>query len=71
MSYNGRMNFGLVGDYDTMADIDELAGDFEDALAELADAAGVTLSGPPEPSLSAQRRERRHVATPADAPQPS
>ncbi len=71
MSYNGRMNFGLVGDYDTMADIDELAGDFEDALAELADAAGVTLSGPPEPTLPAQRRERRHVATPADARQTS
>jgi diacylglycerol O-acyltransferase / wax synthase len=71
MSYNGRMNFGLVGDYDTMADIDELAGDFEDALADLADAAGVTLSGPPEPSKPQQRRERRHVATAADTRQPS
>jgi diacylglycerol O-acyltransferase / wax synthase len=71
MSYNGRMNFGLVGDYDAMADIEELAIDFEDSLAELAEAAGITLSGPPEPSLPTQRRERQHVATTADARQPS
>ncbi len=25
MSYNGQMNFGLVGDYDVMYDIDDLA----------------------------------------------
>jgi WS/DGAT/MGAT family acyltransferase len=71
MSYNGRMNFGLVGDYDAMADLDELAIDFEDSLAELAEAAGITLSGPPEPSLPIRRRERQHVATAADARQPS
>ena len=64
MSYNGRMNFGLVGDYDAMSDLDDLAGDFEAALGELAEAAGIKLSGPPTP-----RRERRHVATPAQAPQ--
>src|SRR5918992_2619691 len=44
MSYNGRINFGLVGDYDAMADLDQLARDFQASLAELADAAGVTLS---------------------------
>jgi hypothetical protein len=67
MSYNGRMNYGLVGDYDALADIDDLPADFDAALAELADAAGVTLSGPPS-----ERRRRRHVATTAvDAPQPS
>ena len=41
MSYNGKMNFGLVGDYDAMHDLDDLADDFRDSLAELADAAGV------------------------------
>ena len=46
MSYNGRMNFGLVGDYDVLYDIDELGGDLYAALAELAGAAGVELSAP-------------------------
>ena len=41
MSYNGKMNFGLVGDYDAMHDLDDLADDFRASLAELADAAGV------------------------------
>jgi WS/DGAT/MGAT family acyltransferase len=44
MSYNGHIAFGLVGDYDVLHDLDELAGDFDVALAELAAAAGVELS---------------------------
>src|SRR5919199_2503971 len=44
MSYHGRINFGLVGDYDVMADIDQLAKDFRASLLELADAAGVELT---------------------------
>ena len=43
MSYNGKMNFGLVGDYDVMHDLDDLADDFEASLAELGDAAGVQV----------------------------
>ena len=43
MSYNGKMNFGLVGDFDAMHDLDDLAEDFQASLAELAEAAGVTL----------------------------
>jgi WS/DGAT/MGAT family acyltransferase len=39
MSYNGRLDFGLLGDYDAMPDLERLAGFFEDALAELVDAA--------------------------------
>jgi WS/DGAT/MGAT family acyltransferase len=46
MSYNGRLDFGLVGDYDAMYDLDDLAADFEASLAELAEAAGVELSKP-------------------------
>jgi WS/DGAT/MGAT family acyltransferase len=34
MSYNGTINFGLVGDYDLMADLDELAADLQVALAQ-------------------------------------
>ena len=32
MSYDGRMNFGLVGDYDVMYDLDDLAGDLYASL---------------------------------------
>ncbi len=41
LSYAGRINFGLVGDYDLLWDIDELATDVRESLAELAEAAGV------------------------------
>ena len=39
MSYNGRMDFGLLGDYDAMPDLDALAGMVEESLAELVAAA--------------------------------
>jgi diacylglycerol O-acyltransferase len=35
MSYNGQVNFGLVGDYDAMADLDSFALDLEAATAEI------------------------------------
>jgi diacylglycerol O-acyltransferase / wax synthase len=44
LSYDGRINFGLVGDYDLLWDLDEFALELEQALAELADAAGVELT---------------------------
>ena len=43
LSYDGRINFGLVGDYDLLWDIDDLAEDVEESLEELAAAAGVEL----------------------------
>ena len=39
MSYNGRVNFGLLGDYDAMEDIEEIAGGIAKSLAELEEAA--------------------------------
>ena len=45
LSYDGKINFGLVGDYDMLWDIDELADDVRASLAELADTAGVRLTG--------------------------
>jgi diacylglycerol O-acyltransferase / wax synthase len=39
MSYNGRMNFGLLGDYDALPDIDDIAEGIEASLAELLDLA--------------------------------
>jgi diacylglycerol O-acyltransferase / wax synthase len=43
LSYDGRINFGLVGDFDLLWDIDDLAADVEESLEELAAAAGVAL----------------------------
>jgi WS/DGAT/MGAT family acyltransferase len=50
MSYNGTINFGLVGDYDLMSDLDDLATDLMASLAELAEAAGVELERPSKPA---------------------
>jgi diacylglycerol O-acyltransferase len=44
LSYAGRINFGLVGDYDLLWDLDDFANDVHDALAELAADAGVELT---------------------------
>jgi hypothetical protein len=44
MSYNGALNFGLIGDYDSMPDLEEVAHHLAESLQELADAAGVTLN---------------------------
>jgi WS/DGAT/MGAT family acyltransferase len=59
MSYNGRMNFGLVGDYDVMYDLDDLAEDLHESLAELAQAAGLELHSPPPHRTPADVAETR------------
>ena len=46
MSYNGAINFGLVGDYDVMFDLGDLSRAFAASLEELAAAAGVELTTP-------------------------
>jgi WS/DGAT/MGAT family acyltransferase len=45
MSYNGAINFGLIGDYDSMPDLEDFAHHLASSLQELAEAAGVTLTG--------------------------
>jgi diacylglycerol O-acyltransferase / wax synthase len=35
MSYNGKVDFGLIGDYDAMADLDSFGLDLEGAIAEI------------------------------------
>jgi diacylglycerol O-acyltransferase len=50
MSYHGRINFGLLADWDVVPDLEELADDLRTALAELADEAGVELTPPPKPA---------------------
>jgi diacylglycerol O-acyltransferase len=59
MSYNGRMNFGLVGDRELLWDIEELAEDLRESLAELAETAGVKLHEP---------KPARPRSAPAEAP---
>jgi diacylglycerol O-acyltransferase / wax synthase len=45
MSYDGRIFFGLLGDYDAMDDLDDFAADLGAAIGELATAAGVPADG--------------------------
>jgi diacylglycerol O-acyltransferase / wax synthase len=51
LSYDGSINFGLVGDFDLLWDLDDLARDIRASLEELADAAGVELA-PERPRLT-------------------
>ena len=40
MSYDGQVNFGLIGDYDAMPDLEDLANELEASIDELVEAAG-------------------------------
>ena len=55
LSYAGRINFGLVGDYDLMQDLDEFTEDVRESLAELAAEARVELTAETEPAGQAVR----------------
>jgi diacylglycerol O-acyltransferase len=54
MSYDGRVYFGLLGDYDALADLDALTSDLESAIRALAAVAGV--------ATRPARRKRRSPA---------
>lgn len=41
MSYDGKMNFGLLGDFDAMPDLEVVGQGIEESLAELRTAAGI------------------------------
>jgi diacylglycerol O-acyltransferase / wax synthase len=53
MSYDGQLNFGLNADYDALGDVERLAQDLTDAIAELLQAAGAVT---PEAGSSNGRR---------------
>jgi diacylglycerol O-acyltransferase / wax synthase len=40
MSYDGQVNFGLIGDFDAIPDLDDLGRDLQSSLGELLEAAG-------------------------------
>jgi diacylglycerol O-acyltransferase len=51
MSYNGQVDFGLIGDYDAMADLDSFGLDLEGAIDEIV---GATASAPAQRSSRAE-----------------
>lgn len=75
MSYNGNVNFGLLGDYDALPDIDTIAEGIEDGLAQLktaAQAKEARIAGARKVSVSsaAKPRPRARKATTAPAAEP-
>ena len=50
MSYDGGVDYGLLGDFDALPDIDVIADGIDDALQELLDAAAEATAERPEPS---------------------
>ncbi|HEX2104225.1 MAG TPA: wax ester/triacylglycerol synthase family O-acyltransferase, partial [Solirubrobacteraceae bacterium] len=57
MSYNGRLGFGLLGDYDALPDLADVGAALRDAIARLAEAAGVPE--PPAPDGGGAAPARR------------
>jgi WS/DGAT/MGAT family acyltransferase len=64
MSYNGGIDFGLLGDYDAMPDLDAFAQMLDDARQELVDAAQATASNGKRAS-SPKRTSRPRTSSPA------
>ena len=58
MSYDGAINFGLVGDYEAMAGLDSFAADLEASLNELA----ATVPGAGKRRASSRRGPRRSAS---------
>ena len=59
MSYDGQLNFGLVGDYDAMPDLDALAADLKDAIEEMSRAVGEPREPGARDAEGPGRRARR------------
>ena len=60
MSYDGRLAFGLLGDYDAMGDLEALADDLGVAIDDLTRAAGLPPSAPGATRGSSPRRSPAH-----------
>jgi diacylglycerol O-acyltransferase / wax synthase len=55
MSYNGRLEYGLLGDYDALPDIEEIAAGIDASLHELLEvASGGSAAAPPPAARTAQ-----------------
>jgi len=60
LSYNGQLNFGLVSDYDALADVELLADELRASIDELAAAAGAPA--PPTPPVGIEAPAERAPA---------
>jgi diacylglycerol O-acyltransferase len=77
ISYNGKVEFGLLADYDAMPDLEDVGRDLEEALAELVEAARKRAAPAPqgngakkpEPGRRAAGRETDGARTRATDPQ--
>ncbi len=67
MSYDGHLGFGLLGDYDALPDLEEIALDLQAAIASLARAAGVR----PRAERSADARPRKAKASRGSVTKPA
>jgi diacylglycerol O-acyltransferase len=63
LSYNGQLNFGLVADYDALADVEVLSEELRASIDELAVAAGIPASRTPRRAVATRRGRRRTPAT--------
>jgi diacylglycerol O-acyltransferase / wax synthase len=61
MSYNGRLGFGLLSDFDAVRDLDDLGRELERAIADLARVAGALPRQAPRGRGSARSRPRAAV----------
>jgi diacylglycerol O-acyltransferase / wax synthase len=59
MSYNGGMDFGLLGDYDAMPDLDFFGEAVQESLAELVDAAAAQAKVAEAPRTAAPKRRAK------------
>jgi diacylglycerol O-acyltransferase / wax synthase len=63
LSYNGQLNFGLVADYDALADVETLADELRSSIEELAAAAGAPgPAGAPKGAGTRASRARARAA---------
>ncbi len=67
MSYDGHLGFGLLGDYDALPGLEQIAADLQWAIASLARAAGVRA----RPSRSPNGRTPRKPARPRNGSAPA
>jgi WS/DGAT/MGAT family acyltransferase len=66
MSYNGRINFGLLADFDALPDLDEIAGGLEESLAELVALAKEESGKPKRARTGAKGRGRNGASAAAE-----
>jgi hypothetical protein len=74
MSYHGRLNFGLLGDYDAMPDLDRFVVGLRESIAELMEAAGIeappTIQAAPQVTPESAASQQNGASAPSSIPEP-